>query len=58
MKEATGELSLTVVVIIAIIAVIAIVRLFFIGDDAIAKKWIEGQWGSMTENANQGELSR
>lgn len=48
MKEATGELSMTVVTIIAIVAIAAIVALL---KDPIAD-YIEGKWGELTGNDN------
>ncbi len=52
MKEATGELSMTVVVIIAVIALIAILTFFF-GKDGLAKTWINDQWTKMTKKADE-----
>ena len=47
MKEATGELSMTVVVIVAVIALVAIIGWLF-GSDGPAKGWIEDQWNRIS----------
>ena len=54
MKEATGELSMTVVVIVAVIALVGLVSWLFVGDNAPAKKWIESQWGRIS---NEGDTA-
>lgn len=41
MKEATGEVSMTVITIVIIALLVAIGTWLFAGDDAPAKKWIE-----------------
>ena len=48
MKEATGELSMTVIVIIAAVAIIGILGMLFTGKNSIGKQWIEKQWKAMT----------
>ena len=45
MKDATGELSMTVVVIIAVIAIVAILNMFLIPS---MKNYIGDAWGDMT----------
>ena len=45
MKDATGELSMTVVVIIAVIAIVAILNVFLIPS---MKEYIGNAWGDMT----------
>ena len=57
MKEATGELSMTVVVIIAVIAIVGIVYLIF-GENGVARSWIKGQWGGLTDNANLSKIPK
>lgn len=57
MKEATGELSMTVVVIIAVIAIVAIVSWLFVGDKAPARTWIENQWNNLTSEADSARGS-
>lgn len=47
MKDATGELSMTVVVIIAVIAIVAILNVFLIPR---MKEYIGDAWGDMTES--------
>lgn len=41
MKEATGEVSMTVITIVILALLVAIGTWLFAGDDARAKKWIE-----------------
>lgn len=41
MKEATGEVSMTVITIVILALLIAIGTWLFAGDNAPAKKWIE-----------------
>ena len=53
MKEATGELSMTVVVIVAVIGLVLIVNWLFVGDNAVAKGWIEKQWGRISNEDDQ-----
>ena len=55
MKDATGELSMTVVVIIAVIAIISIVYVIF-GKNGVAKNWIDQQWGNMTQKGADGQV--
>lgn len=50
MKEATGELSMTVVVIIAVIAILAILSAFLIPS---MKNYISDTWGNMSGAADQ-----
>ena len=51
MKEATGELSMTVVVIIAVIAILGILTVFLLPK---MKEYINGTWDGMTQKTNQG----
>lgn len=41
MKEATGEVSMTVITIVILALLVAIGTWLFAGDDAPAKKWIK-----------------
>ena len=41
MKEATGEVSMTVITIVIVALLVAIGTWLFAGDDAPAKKWIK-----------------
>ena len=45
MKEATGELSMTVVTIIAIVGIVAIVSGFLVPEIG---KYIKNQWGNIS----------
>ena len=46
MKEATGELSMTVVVIIAVIAIISILTVVLF---PLMKNYVQTQWGQMSD---------
>ncbi len=48
MKEATGELSMTVIVIIAVIAILAILSAFLLPN---MKNYISNTWGNMADSA-------
>lgn len=50
MKDATGELSMTVVVIIAIIAILAILTAFLLPS---MRNFINNSWGNMEKTSNQ-----
>lgn len=53
MKEATGELSMTVIVIIAVIAILGILTYFLLPQ---MRTYISDTWGSMSgaaENADE-----
>ena len=50
MKEATGELSMTVVTIVAIVGVLAIVSYFLVPK---AGEFIENQWNDMAGKTNE-----
>lgn len=41
MKEATGEVSMTVITIVLVGVVLAIGTFLFAGENSIGKKWIE-----------------
>ena len=49
MKDATGELSMTVVVIIAVIAIVGILNFFLIPR---MSNYIGKSWGDMTNASN------
>ncbi len=48
MKEATGELSMTVIVIIAAVAIMVVVGILFTGKNSIGRTWIAEKWGELT----------
>ncbi len=50
MKEATGELSMTVIVIIAVIAILAILSGFLIPS---MKNYIGETWGNMSQSSTE-----
>lgn len=52
MKDATGELSMTVVVIIAVIAILGILTYFLLPR---MRNYISDTWGSMSERAEDAE---
>ena len=49
MKEATGELSMTVIVILAAVAIVTIIGILFVKPDSLGRQWIQEQWNSMTK---------
>lgn len=55
MKEATGELSMTVVVIIAVIAILAILSYFLLPS---MKNYISNTWGQMSADTNSAKSTR
>lgn len=48
MKEATGEVSMTVITIVILALLVAIGTWLFAGEDAQAKKWIENTFEEKT----------
>ncbi|MEE3343648.1 MAG: hypothetical protein VZS44_06125 [Bacilli bacterium] len=50
MKDATGELSMTIVVIIAVIAIVGILSVFLIPS---MRNYIKHSWEDMTNAGNQ-----
>lgn len=52
MKEATGELSMTVIVIIAVIAILGILSYFLL---PTMKDYISNTWGGWTETAEDAK---
>ena len=53
MKESTGELTMVIVVIVGVLALAGIIRWLFVGDDAPAREWIEGQWGQVSKETTK-----
>ena len=52
MKEATGELSMTVIVIIAVIAILGILTYFLLPQ---MRSYISNTWGSMSNSAQKAD---
>lgn len=52
MKDATGELSMTVVVIIAVIAILGILSYFLL---PAMRNYISDTWGSMSNKADEAD---
>ena len=52
MKEATGELSMTVVTIIAIVAIAGIVTWLA----PLVKDYVEGAWGNLSHGCQNGQV--
>lgn len=52
MKEATGEVSMTVVTIILIVIVLGIATALFGGENSPGRQWINNIFGEMTEKGN------
>ena len=48
MKEATGEVSMTVITIVLVAVVLGIAMFLFGSDDSIGRKWIEKTFTDMT----------
>ena len=48
MKEATGEVSMTVITIVILALLVGIGTWLFAGNDAPAKKWIENMFEQQT----------
>lgn len=48
MKEATGEVSMTVITIVILAAVLAIGTALFAGKDSVGQKWIENTFKKNT----------
>ena len=53
MKEATGEVSGTVITIVLVGAVLAIGLFLFGGEDSIGRQWIVNFFGSQITNQEQ-----
>lgn len=52
MKEATGEVSMTVVTIILIVIVLGIATALFGKEDSVGRKWINNTFNKMTETGD------
>lgn len=52
MKEATGEVSMTVVTIILIVIVLGIATALFGKEDSIGRKWINDTFEKMTKTGD------
>lgn len=48
MKEATGEVSMTVITIVILALVLGIGTFLFAGEDSIGRKWIENTFEEKT----------
>lgn len=53
MKEATGEVSMTVVTIVLIAIVLGIATALFSGEDSVGQKWITGLFGDLTGESEE-----
>lgn len=49
MKEATGEVSGTVITIVLLAAVLGLAMILFGGENSIGRKWITNTFTEMTE---------
>ena len=47
MKEATGEVSMTVITIVLLVAVLGIGMFLFGSKDSVGRKWIEGVFNNI-----------
>lgn len=54
MKEATGEVSMTVITIVILALLVGIATWLFSGDDAPAKKWITGLFDQQVNEYDDG----
>ena len=52
MKEATGEVSMTVITIILIVIVLGIATALFGGENSPGRQWINDIFGQMTQRGN------
>ena len=52
MKEATGEVSMTVITIVLLVAVLGIGMFLFGSKDSVGRKWIENTFNNIT---NKGD---
>lgn len=52
MKEATGEVSMTVITIILIVIVLGIGTALFGGNNSLGRKWINSIFTNMTSTGN------
>ena len=56
MKEATGEVSMTVITIILIVIVLGIATALFGGENSPGRQWINNIFNQMTQRGN-GEMN-
>lgn len=54
MKEATGEVSMTVITIVLIAIVLGIAMFLFGSEDSIGRKWIVNTFTELTGETNNG----
>ncbi|UKI27582.1 MAG: hypothetical protein L6V91_02980 [Bacilli bacterium] len=59
MKEATGEVSMTVITIVLLVAVLGIGMVLFGKDDSPARKWINDTFNNIkgTTDGNVGDIN-
>ena len=55
MKEATGEVSGTVITIVLLAAILGLATILFVGEDSIGQKWIKETFETMTEPVDVGK---
>lgn len=53
MKEATGEVSMTVITIILIVIVLGIATALFGGENSPGRQWISNIFNQMTQRGNE-----
>lgn len=53
MKEATGEVSMTVITIILIVIVLGIATALFGGENSPGRQWINNIFNQMTQRGNE-----
>ena len=53
MKEATGEVSMTVITIIIVALLLGVATFLFVGDNAPGKKWVENMFNKQIEDYNK-----
>ena len=54
MKEATGEVSMTVVTIVVVALILAIGTMLFKGNDSLGSKWIQNLFNSQISSQENG----
>lgn len=53
MKEATGEVSMTVITIVILALVLGIATFLFSGENSIGQKWITNMFGELTGETDE-----
>ena len=53
MKEATGEVSMTVVTIVVVALVLGIATWLFSGENSVGRNWISNLFQDMTEESQE-----